>query len=307
MADNSILRLIDALWTEQSDHWQMMQKGYKGLSTTISRDISYNGIEFRAQHNPARIVSSGAKVDKTNIAKRPCFLCPHSLGEEQKGVLLLGEYLFLINPFPILNKHFTIPVLQHVPQEFSRSRLLDMATIAEMLSGCYDVYFNGASAGASAPDHFHFQGGPQGILPLCESKCIETIWSHGNARISIVEKAPRKVLKIKAKDKEALVEAWTKTSKEIANQQLMNLVMRHKDGEWSLWVILRAKHRPECYHASGDDQMLVSPGVIDMCGIAVLSRAVDYERMTGNVWCELMDEVSMRDADFCDVVEALKR
>ena len=36
-----------------------------------------------AQFNPARLVSTGAKIDKATLAKRPCFLCEKNRPSEQ--------------------------------------------------------------------------------------------------------------------------------------------------------------------------------------------------------------------------------
>ena len=98
---NSIKELMDALWREQTTNWPLMKKGYADLQQLLTKDISVNHIPFKAQHNPARIVSSTAKTDRESIAARPCFLCRHNLPAEQKGLLLLGRYIVLTNPFPL--------------------------------------------------------------------------------------------------------------------------------------------------------------------------------------------------------------
>ena len=75
-------------------------------------------ISLHVQCNPARLVSTGAKVDKASIAARPCFLCATNRPEEQQSLDLNEEFEWLVNPFPILTHHYTIAAKQHRPQRF---------------------------------------------------------------------------------------------------------------------------------------------------------------------------------------------
>ena len=43
--------------------------------------------------------------------------------------------------------------------------------------------------------------------------------------------------------------------------------------------IPRGKHRPDCYYATDDSQMLISPGAIDMAGHIVCIRRTDFTRL----------------------------
>lgn len=334
-SQNSIKELIDSLWREQTTNWPLMKKGYGDLQQLLTKDISVNHIPFKAQHNPARIVSSTAKTDRESIAARPCFLCRHNLPAEQKGLLLLGKYIVLTNPFPIVDRHFVIPTIDHIPQRLMgdekdngskreqnggqnssqktiHDRIEDMARLAELFSGWLDVYFNGATCGASAPDHFHFQAGPQGALPLMEQHPKALIIEQDGGSIRLVEKQPRTILLLQANSISALCSLWSLLTDglkeiEVGDDQL-NLVLRHtEEKKWRLWVILRSKHRPECYFREGDEQFLCSPGVIDMSGIAVLPRPEDYSRITGTLWMQLMKEVSLPADKFNRLLEFLKR
>lgn len=297
--------LLDTFWAEQQSAWPLMQKGYADLELVQVRNIIHGGKEFRAQHNPARILSSGAKVDKKSISERPCFLCPHTLSDGQKGLLLQGKYLFLINPFPILAEHFTVPHISHIPQELSSEVISDMAEISELFSGRYDIYYNGASAGASAPDHMHFQAALQGVLPLCEQLIEEWIAETAQYRIGVVESAPRKVILLESESHEGVIAAWEQICALLEDPALLNLILRHDEERWRMWVILRGKHRPECYFLPGEEQMLVSPGVIDMGGVAVLPRSEDFERMDGATLVSILEEVSMPREKFERLVEQL--
>ena len=64
---------------------------------------------FAVQFNPARIRSTGATITKEAVAARPCFLCRKNRPQEQLTKVQDVDYELLINPYPILPMHFTIP------------------------------------------------------------------------------------------------------------------------------------------------------------------------------------------------------
>lgn len=71
---------------------------------------------------------------------------------------------FLVNPFPILPNHITIPTRRHTPQHI----LPYFPTMCKMAGSCPDMlfFYNGPVCGASAPDHMHLQAGQRGIIPI---------------------------------------------------------------------------------------------------------------------------------------------
>src|SRR5262249_53172402 len=118
------------------------------------------------QFNPARIASTGAKVDAKAIRERKCFLCDANRPPEQRDVPFLGgRYKVLCNPFPIFPEHFTIPSTEHRPQRIAEA-FGDFLDLAAAMSPRYTVFYNGPKSGASAPDHLHFQAGDRGWMPI---------------------------------------------------------------------------------------------------------------------------------------------
>lgn len=119
---------------------------------------------LNVQYNPARIVSTAAKIDKAALKKRPCFLCDTNRPSCQTSMPVLGKFQLLVNPYPILPLHLTIPTRRHTAQRLSHfSKMLD--TITWNLPGMF-VFYNGARCGASAPDHAHLQAGQRGLVPI---------------------------------------------------------------------------------------------------------------------------------------------
>src|SRR5574344_1107500 len=179
--ENVVLNMaaVDELFESQLQEWEQARNNYAALKSVKVKtlwirkgelaNLKQNpGIAVKVQFNPARIVSSGAKVDAKSITERKCFLCAANRPEVQKGINFHGvatDYSVLVNPFPIFPRHLTIPCTTHSRQEMDSTRLDDMMSLAKILKN-YVLFYNGPKCGASAPDHFHFQAGSKGFLPL---------------------------------------------------------------------------------------------------------------------------------------------
>ena len=146
----------------QLERWDVVRKRYAELANVKVKELD----ELKVQYNPARIVSTGANIEKSALMKRRCFLCRENRPEEQfsKQIKIDKEasYELLVNPFPILPEHFTIPLTAHTPQAIYRN----FGTIRQLLRrySRIMVFYNGPLCGASAPDHLHFQAGTSGIV-----------------------------------------------------------------------------------------------------------------------------------------------
>ena len=154
---------VKALFNEQTANWALARNNFEGLKTVQTKTFAFGDYDVRVQFNPARIVSSGAKVDAKTIAERKCFLCAANRPAEQRSVEF-GDYEILVNPFPIFPEHFTIPRKEHVDQQI-KPFFADMLRLAKAMDE-YLVFYNGPRCGASAPDHMHFQAGTKDFLPL---------------------------------------------------------------------------------------------------------------------------------------------
>ena len=124
---------IQNLLTEQLTSWETARNNYEALSTVKVKELNVNGVPYKVQFNPARIVSSGAKVDAKTIKERKCFLCPANLPAVQKGVPFKEHYNILVNPFPIFPRHLTVPEQAHVDQRIA-TRMEDMLDLAQALT-----------------------------------------------------------------------------------------------------------------------------------------------------------------------------
>ena len=278
----------------------MAQKNHEGLSKTWNRELTSHKlpIALRAQCNPARIVSTGANIDKKSIAARPCFLCAKNRPEEQQSLDLNDDFEWLVNPFPILQRHYTIAAKQHRPQRF-----LDaydaMIQAVKALPEDYIVFYNGPKCGASAPDHLHLQAGISKGIPLIEYT------RRLNPEHPIQAISPFGYLVYLIRDAEN-TDTFNQLYAQLPIPQdeyepYMNVVAYRKGDEVWMLVIPRSAHRPKCYSAEGERQYLISPGALDMCGLIVTPRAEDYERITASKAIDILCEVGVRTEPTIDV------
>ena len=198
------------LLTDQLSVWESARDNYKALEAVQVKELTVEGCTVKIQFNPARIVSSAAKVDTQSLKERKCFLCAENRPEVQEG-LPDGSYTWLINPFPIFPEHFTIPVNEHLPQLIEK-RFGDMLRLAQAAEH-YVLFYNGPKCGASAPDHAHFQAGNKGFLPLeKELKKYRRIpiRTEKSARLSQVEDYICPFFLIEAESEEAAEKLFVK-------------------------------------------------------------------------------------------------
>ena len=254
---------VNSFIERQLQQWPLAAENFRALDNVEYRTFNLNGHKVKAQFNPARAVSTGAKVDKTSIAQRPCFLCAGNRDTRQQSIrvdLETDSYDILLNPFPIFKNHLTIPGLKHVDQELG-SRVNHMKKLAAMLPG-YTVFFNGATSGASAPDHVHFQAVPSHELPIWE-------WDTPERCVSDI----------------ALDPVFS------AESSRQNILIRQTTAGIEAVVITRRAHRPACYTAEGTGGFMISPGAVDVAGVVVTPRKEDFNRLTPEVIESIYDDV----------------
>lgn len=289
---------IAGFFETQLAAWPMAAANFEALGGVKVKELDVNGMPFKVQFNPARMASSGAKVDAASLKARPCFLCEKNRPEVQIGIEWNDRYTILVNPFPIFNRHLTIPDTSHTDQLIA-GRIADMMGLAEELNG-YTVFYNGPRCGASAPDHMHFQAGNSDFLtiaPAIENAELKTIAADGDATLSLVDTLPVKVFVIDAADHSAgerlfgrLLEAMPVPEGE--REPMLNLLCYSTPAGERLVVIPRKRHRPACY-GTDNGCMLISPASVDVGGVFITPRPEDFERMDQAAIASILDEVCL--------------
>lgn len=285
-----------------------MAKGnFDALAGVEVKSFDVDGMPFKVQFNPARIVSSGAKVDAASLKARKCFLCGENRPAEQFGMEWKDRYTVLINPFPIFRRHLTIPDNSHTDQLIA-GRIKDMMDLAADLDG-FTVFYNGPRCGASAPDHMHFQAGNSDFLTIAEALDgvdLKTVATDGDATLSMVDSLPVKVFVIDAADHAAgerlfgrLLAAMPVPEGE--REPMMNILCYSTPAGERLVVIPRKRHRPSFYGTEGTDCMLISPASVDVGGVFITPRPEDFARMDADAIRRVLNEVCLNSEELADI------
>ena len=308
MEDSSISRFFN----RQLEKWDDARHRFRDLKHVETKKLSE---EVRLQFNPARIVSTGAKIDKKTLGERPCFLCDKNRPKEQMSQQIDERFHLLVNPFPILPVHFTIPARKHQPQAIYKNygemhRFLSLHS--ELM-----VFYNGPKCGASAPDHLHFQAGSSGILPLqanwqrLSRNLTDIISLNDEEKIAVVRDFIVPAFVIISKSEESDETLFHRLYKSMPmrgdeTEPMMNIIAWRKEDEYISVVIPREKHRPEAYFAEGDAQVMVSPGALDMSGLIITPREEDFHKLTEESATTILQECGISTEKMNSIVTKLK-
>ena len=308
MEDSSISRFFN----RQLEMWEDARHRFRDLKHVEVRQLSD---QLKVQFNPARIVSTGAKIDKHTLGERPCFLCERNRPKEQMTKLIDDHFQLLVNPFPILPVHFTIPATKHQPQSIYRHygemhRLLSLHS--ELM-----VFYNGPKCGASAPDHLHFQAGTSGVLPLqtnwqrLSRSLTDVISLNDEEKISVLSDFLVPAFVIISKSEDSDEELFHRLYRSMPmrgdeSEPMMNIIAWRKGDEFISVVIPREKHRPDAYFAEGEAQMMVSPGALDMAGLIITPREEDFSKINLDKATALLRECGISAEKMEAIVSNLK-
>ncbi len=313
--------LLQNYFKHQLDKWPETALRYQALRQVQQKALS-NGIIL--QHNPARIVSTKANISNAGISERPCFLCAANRPAEQFGYPCFGQYELLVNPYPILNEHFTLPSNGHRPQRI-KDGFGDFLEMAHRFSP-YVVFYNGPRCGASAPDHLHFQAGSKEEIPLIKH-------FYQNMNVSALRTAYNKDVKVsifEIKDYfcpalALILEGWNDEAACIGRQMFLEIYNRlpvkadepepgmnilawndTDTGRTIAVIIPRSKHRPQCYYEEGNAHHLASPGALDMAGLIITPREEDFHLLSSENAANILAEVGISHEAMDKLLKKLK-
>lgn len=302
---------MSSFFTKQLAAWSDAAERYDALANVKVRNLE-NGIKL--QYNPARMISTGAKIDKEAIAERKCFLCGENRPKEQNVMDAMGTFEVLVNPFPILQYHFTLPLKEHTPQLLGKM-FVDMLHVAREWNGMA-LFYNGAKCGASAPDHAHLQAVRRSDIPLLDGS-----WDEKLEMEPVYASCDGEIYKVSG----YVVPFFVITSANVSTslhlfellqsampvvegecEPRMNVITSFISGEGFVTVLFpRAEHRPSCYYAESASQRVVSPGTLDMAGLMIVPRESDYAAITADEAAGILGEVALPGEAIGKIVENL--
>ncbi len=316
----------------QISKWDFAKNNYDSLHSLKVKHFYFSKASVSVQYNPHRVGSTLALVDEEAIAKRKCFLCNENLHDEQNGIMLTENYTLLVNPFPIIPLHFTVKFNNHLPQKISEN-FVEILEGAKILGGKYFLLYNGPEAGASVPEHRHFQGGTKkhfpflqeiiatlsgiksiGNISLPDKRLIkEEVFEKNSALLFSISDGLRNYFVIKGNQISLIDKLFFELFNSMttlfpsAKETKLNLISTIDNGNHILIIFPRAKHRPDCFYAEGKDKLLVSPATLDFGGIMVLPREEDYRKISPEIIAQIFSEVGYGKRDFNKLVSALEK
>ena len=301
---------IRAFFTHQLDTWDEIRQRYEALKHVGLKQLGHRQL----QYNPARMVSTGAQIDRQTIAQRACFLCEKNRPEEQLTIDLGDDFELMVNPFPVLPMHFTIVRKTHVPQTILEN-YTEIHRLLELFPELF-VFYNGPMSGASAPDHMHFQAGIGQELPLMtvfqklEKEQQVLIKQENGSSLSMFNTVSFNAFVIKSKAQETEMTLFKQLYdampvREGEKEPRMNIVAWRDGSEDVIVVLPRDNHRPACYFEEGDRRMVISPGALDMAGLIITPREEDFNRMSEDKLISILKEVSIKEKDMENIKEKL--
>ena len=287
------------LFDRQLAAWPEAARRYRDLQNIETKEIDLGGMPVRIQFNPARAVSTLARTDAAAIKARPCFLCRENRPAQQEALPFEGcdgrRYEVLVNPFPIFPEHYTVPAVEHTPQRIA-GRFPDMLRIAEAFPDMV-VFYNGPESGASAPDHFHFQMGCRGFLPVethFDRLRPVTVMRPGTADIAVTSGYIPGLPVITAPDGASATAAFLRVLRSLpvspATGEPQLNILCWKDTLFRTLVIPRKAHRPSCYFAPEDRAVRISPASVDLGGVFIVPVEDDFRRVNAQVLRDIVKE-----------------
>lgn len=314
--DNEIQKFVN----DQLSCWPLACANFRALKSVKTKVLNIGGLDVTVQHNPARMISSAAKLDSESVAKRPCFFCNRY--PEQNFIRFEGrkgkKYDILLNPFPIFPDHLVIAMARHCAQSIWK-RYIDILDLSKKYPG-YTFFYNGPHSGASAPDHHHFQAAPCGLMPLENDVRDMLARLRGNQNGTGGQESSVPGLTYIASVQDAGIYHYNKfvngifvlrapTSKSAAklfyrlldcadtpegeSEPLFNLISWYGAGEYCSIIIFRTSHRSHHYFSDGPDHLTMSPGCADMGGCIIAPVPEDFEKLDAPLLEEMLSEVTL--------------
>lgn len=321
--NNEIQKFVN----DQLSCWPLACANFRALKSVKIKTLTVGGLEVTVQHNPARMISSAAKLDRDSVAKRPCFFCNRY--PEQTFIRFEGrkgkKYDILLNPFPIFPDHLVIAMTSHCEQSIWK-RYIDILDLSRKYQSC-TFFYNGPHSGASAPDHHHFQAAPCGLMPLekdvrsmisalrassgkpsvpfpasegSSATVPELVYlaSVQDARLYHYDKFVNGIFVLRATTSKSAAKLFYRLldcadTPERESEPLFNLISWYDGGEYCSIVVFRTSHRSHHYFSTGPDHLTMSPGCADMCGCFIAPVQEDFEKLDSALLTQMLDEVTV--------------
>ena len=90
-------------------------------------------------------------------------------------------------------------------------------------------------------------------------------------------------------------------------EPMLNLVAWYEAGGWHLCIFPRTRHRPSCYQAEGDANILLSPASVDLGGVFITPLEKDFEKIKAGYLQQILAEVCTNREQLVAIINRLNR
>ena len=173
-----------------------------------------------------------------------------------------------------------------------------MLTLSDKLQD-FVLFYNGPKCGASAPDHMHFQAGNKGFLPIetnIDGFKKETFYKSSNTTLSIIKEFVCGSFFIQSSSFEESAFFFNKFFNQLdikdgEKEPMVNVLLWKEGDMFNTILILREQHRPSCFFAEGDDNILLSPASVDLGGVMITPLQKDFDKIQASDLETILSEV----------------
>jgi hypothetical protein len=90
-------------------------------------------------------------------------------------------------------------------------------------------------------------------------------------------------------------------------EPMINIVTWYENGIWYSCIFPREKHRPQCFYAEGDDNILISPASVDLGGVFITPLEKDFDKITKENISNILKEICIHTEKMQSIIDKIKR
>jgi hypothetical protein len=75
------------------------------------------------------------------------------------------------------------------------------------------------------------------------------------------------------------------------DEPMLNILTWYENGRWTTCLSPRKKHRPACYSAEGDANLIVTPASVELGGVFITPLEKDFMKITAKDIAQILNEV----------------
>lgn len=247
----------------------------KGFVLNIENAEEKSADEFKVQFNPDREKRVGRLSGQRQDPKHPKCILDAAIYSNVPEFLDWRDYCLFPNPYPIFkDDHFTLVYKEHEEQRLTPEKIKDALDFLYEAPS-FRIIFNGINAGATSPDHLHFQGFSH-RLPI-EDFDIETILSDSSVRIGEPRDYPATTFVVEGSNMEQL------TARAYEIVRLLNEPIGELKPTYNILFSTNSRINriyifPRNMEIQKSEFYGSKPATIEMSGMLIMSKDEDKEK-----------------------------